>query len=133
MQMKTFTIPIIGDENSVLTNELNGFLRSHRILGVTKQLVSNNVINAWTFCIEYIEGSKPLTTNEQSAIPQKVDYKDVLSEEEFSRFRILRECRKTLAKEIAIPAYAIFIDKQLGELSKQAKLQAKNSVLKPNS
>ena len=30
----------------------------------------------------------------------------------------MRECRKTLAKELAVPAYAIFIDAQLAELSK---------------
>ena len=116
MQIKTFTIPVIGDENKIIENELNLFLRSHRILNLSKHLVTNSDNSMWCFCIEYIEGAKPIVLKESSS--SKVDYKDVLSEEEFSRFRILRECRKTLANELAVPAYAIFIDAQLAELSK---------------
>ncbi len=90
----------IGDENEILTNEMNSFLRSHRILNVTKQPVTSNYLDVWTFCIEYIEGSKPQSYGNHSAATQKVDYMEILSDEEFARFRILRECRKLLVKEM---------------------------------
>lgn len=109
---------MVGDENEILTNEMNSFLRSHRILNVTKQPVTNNYMDVWTFCIEYIEGSKPQNSGNHSASTQKIDYMEILSEEEFARFRILRECRKPLAREMGIPAYAILVDSQLAELSK---------------
>ena len=71
MQIKIFTIPMIGSENELLTNEMNSFLRSHRILNVSKELVSNTYMNVWTFCIEYIEGSKPQNSGNHSASTQK--------------------------------------------------------------
>ena len=79
MQIKIFTIPVIGDENKAIENELNLFLCSHRILNLSKHLVTNNDSSMWCFCVEYIEGSKTVGVNEASS--PKVDYKDVLSED----------------------------------------------------
>ena len=55
---------------------------------------------------------------------EKVDYRKVLSAEDFEKFRILRECRKTLAVEEAVPAYAIFLDEQLAAVAQQAEINA---------
>lgn len=52
----------------------------------------------------------------------KVDYKGVLSPEEFARFTSFRRIRKQIADSEAIPAYAVFTDAELAELSKLSEL-----------
>ena len=47
-----------------------------------------------------------------------VDYKEVLSPEDFVIFARLRETRKELAKTEQVPAYAIFTNEQLAEMAK---------------
>ena len=115
MQIKLFSIPIIGDENDTLTNELNSFLRSHRILNVERHLVTTTNSGLWCFCVEYVDGS---TISNARQGGKKIDYKEVLTKEEFANFSFLRECRKTLAAELGVPAYAVFVDSELAELSK---------------
>ena len=115
MQIKLFSIPIIGDENDTLTNELNSFLRSHRILNVERHLVTTSNSGLWCFCVEYVDGS---TISNARQGGKKIDYKEALSKEEFAKFSFLRECRKALATELGVPAYAIFVDAELAELSK---------------
>ena len=60
MQLKFFTIPAMGDGNSVMEDELNAFLRGHRILNVQRELVNNGQMSCWCCCVEYIEGAKPI-------------------------------------------------------------------------
>ena len=47
-----------------------------------------------------------------------VDYKEVLSPEDFVIFARLREMRKELARTEQVPAYAIFTNEQLAEMAK---------------
>lgn len=47
-----------------------------------------------------------------------VDYKEVLSTEDFVTFARLREVRKELAKAEQVPAYAIFTNEQMAEIAK---------------
>jgi superfamily II DNA helicase RecQ len=46
----------------------------------------------------------------------RVDYKQVLSPDEFQMFAQLRDLRKTLAQDEAVPAYTIFTNDQLAEM-----------------
>jgi superfamily II DNA helicase RecQ len=112
MQIKIFTIPLSGGE--ALENELNAFLRGHKILQVEQQLVSQPSGSYWTFCVQYIDG-KPGRSDERRTI--KKDYKTELTEEAFARFAELRKVRKALAEEDSIPAFAIFTDEQMAELA----------------
>ena len=121
MQLKFFTIPAMGEGNSVMEEELNAFLRGHRILNVQRELVNNGQMSCWCCCVEYIEGSKPLESPRQVS-KEKTDYRKVLSAEDFEKFKILRECRKTLAVEDAVPAYAIFLDEQLAAVAQQPEI-----------
>ncbi len=121
MQLKFFTIPAMGEGNSVMEEELNAFLRGHRILNVQRELVNNGQMSCWCCCVEYIEGSKP-PENPRQVSKEKIDYRKVLSSEDFEKFRILRECRKTLAVEDAVPAYAIFLDEQLAAVAQQPEI-----------
>ena len=53
-----------------------------------------------------------------------VDYKEVLSTEDFVTFARLREFRKELAKTEQVPAYAIFTNEQLADIAKALPLFA---------
>ncbi|MDO4570443.1 MAG: HRDC domain-containing protein [Planctomycetia bacterium] len=114
MQVKVFVIHP-GDTES--EEELNRFLRSKRVLSMTRNFSDQNGAQ-WHFCVEYIEGGSPTTPGGRSEKTSRVDYRDKLSVEEFSRFAVLRECRRIIAKDEAIPAFAIFLDEQLAELAK---------------
>ena len=121
MQLKFFTIPAMGDGNSVMEDELNAFLRGHRILNVQRELVNNGQMSCWCCCVEYIEGSKG-TESPRTGGKEKVDYRNVLSESDFEKFRILRECRKILAEEEAVPPYAVFLDEHLAAIAQKAEI-----------
>ncbi len=116
MQIKLFTIPIMGGEK--LIDELNVFLRSRKILQIESQLVNEGQSAFWCFCVRYIDsqalGSKPKG--------RKVDYKEVLGAASYQRFSRFKEIRKKIAQEEAIPAYAVFTDKELAALANLATL-----------
>jgi superfamily II DNA helicase RecQ len=117
MQIKIFTIPILGGE--VLNDEMNRFLRSKTILQTENQLINHPQGVHWCFCIKYLDG---IPENLQKP---KVDYKELLDDASFQRFSRMREIRKQIAKKEAIPAYAVFTDEELAELAKTGELDAK--------
>ncbi len=117
MQLKMFTIPVTDD--GIFTTELNTFLRTHKVLEINKELVSNEVGAYWCFCISYIEGASFDTSK------TKVDYKEVLTKEEFERFSKMRVIRKELAANENISAYIVFTDEELSEMAKLTELTPK--------
>lgn len=123
MQYKFFSVPAVVFGANAAEDELNVFLRSHRILSTQREFVSCGQQSYWCCCVEYIENGKAEEERYRSSQREKTDYKKLLSEEEFANFMILRECRKELAEEAAVPAYAIFLDEQLAELAKMGDIQ----------
>ena len=113
MQVRIFTISIF--DTGAVQEEMNKFLRGHKVLDMKQELVTTNDGVYWCYSIRYIFGA--------SVFPQKgvkKDYKEILTAEQFIVFSKLRECRKEISKEAAIPAYAVFTD---AELSKIAELE----------
>jgi len=117
MQIRIFTIPIIGGE--VLTEEMNAFLRQKKVLQMEQSLIDSSNGTYWSFCIRYIEDN---ASSKYSGKRSKIDYKHLLDEASFSRFSKMRELRKKISKEEAIPAYAVFTDAELAELAKLESL-----------
>ncbi|MGM9868272.1 MAG: HRDC domain-containing protein [Sodaliphilus sp.] len=117
MQIKVFTIPLF--DSDALIDELNLFLRAHKIVDVRKELVAHNDTQFWSFCITYLDDAK---MGKQNVGNQKVDYRSLLAPDSFERFSSMRRVRADLAKEEAVPAYAIFTDAELAELAKLPKL-----------
>lgn len=114
MQIKFFTIPIMGGE--ALAEELNIFLRSKKILQVEQQLVNEGQGSTWCFCIRYVEDNAPDKNRE------KVDFKEILNPADFERFSALREIRKKIAMEEDIPAFSVFSNWELVELAKMKEI-----------
>jgi len=103
--------------------EVNRFLRSHRVLSVERQFIADGSNSAWCFCVEYLasgQGSAP----PQARKAQRVDYKAVLSPAHFAIFARLRSARKELAQQEGIPAFAVCTDEQLAAMAQLDELTA---------
>lgn len=111
MQYKIYTIPIF--EGKSQEDEMNQFLRGHKIVTVEKQYSESNA--SWCFCITFIENSMSSITPQPKK--DKIDYRKVLDEATFVRFAKLREARKQIAADEAIPAYSVFTNEELAEIA----------------
>lgn len=111
MQIKIFTIPV--QDSDYFINEMNRFMQTNRILEVEQHFYNNGDKCFWAFCIHYLEYNQGMT----SIHHEKVDYKQVLDEAHFDIFSKLREIRKRIAMEDAVPAFAVFIDEELANIS----------------
>lgn len=124
MQIRIFTIPILGGE--MLCAEMNVFLRSKKVLQVKEHLVNNEAEGVfWCYSVRYVDDVAAAEREKG-----KVDYRTLLDEASFRRFSALREIRKKVALEDAVPAYAVFTDGELAELAKveNLSLEALKSV-----
>lgn len=113
MAYRVFNIPAMagsGDEAS----ELNAFLRGHKVVAVNREFVQDGASSRWCFCVEYLDGTPPAG----GVASGKIDYREVLDDEQFARFRVLREARKKVAEEDGVPVYAVFSNDQLAEMAK---------------
>ena len=61
----------------------------------------------------------------------RIDYKEVLSPEDFELFSRLRELRKSIADVEGIPPYAVFTNEQLAEMAR-TKVKTKSDMSKIN-
>jgi superfamily II DNA helicase RecQ len=111
MQLKVFRIPVSGAANA--ENEMNAFLRGHRILTVRKEFVPDGENSFWSFCVEYLE--LPAGGAVSDGKP-KVDYKEVLKPEEFEVFSRLRDWRKGVAEREGVPVYTVLTNEQLAQM-----------------
>jgi len=112
MQIKIFNVPLTDNGESIA--EMNRFLSGHKVLEVEQRFFQNEKGGCWSFCVRYL----PSVSNFQNAIKEKIDYKQVLSEAEFAVFSKLREIRKQIATNDAVPAYAVFTDEELAGITK---------------
>lgn len=114
MQLKFFTLPILGfldDEE-----QINKFLRSVKPLEIKRELVKESDSAYWAICVLYL----PIMNEYLSGgnMKGKTDYKEILNENEFKLFSRLRRIRKQIASEDAVPAFAVFTDQELSEISR---------------
>jgi superfamily II DNA helicase RecQ len=116
LQYASFLLPL--HSGSVEQDELNRFLRSHRIVQTRKELASIEGMPHWAVLVEYLDASEK-NIGEQQQIKNKVDYKEVLNAGDFSLFSKLREIRKKLAEENGLPVYAVCTNEQLAEIAKR--------------
>lgn len=117
MQFQFYKIPVNNSQPQ--TDEMNAFLRGHKIVSVEKHFAANEHNAYWAFCVQYILG---IPKQSVSTKKEKTDYKDILDEKTFAIFSELRKIRKQLATEDAVPAYAVFTDAELAEISKLKEL-----------
>ena len=117
MQIKVFTIPMLGGEGQY--DEMNAFLRGRKILQVENHIVNEANGALWTFCIKYVEGSINEAVKREEG---KIDYAEVLDGESFKRFSKMRDARMHIAKEDKISSFLIFLNEELANMSKMEEL-----------
>jgi superfamily II DNA helicase RecQ len=123
MQIEVFTIPVF--DSGQMVEEMNRFLRGHKVLEVKQELYQNQQTAYWCYSISYLNSQHVPKTN-STGRREKVDYKAVLTEGIFAIFSALRVHRKEIANAEAIPAYAVFTDAELAKIAKLEELNAAN-------
>jgi superfamily II DNA helicase RecQ len=116
MAYRFFQVPV--RDGGVAGEELNRFLRGHRVLSVDRRWVDLGTESYWSFCVDYLEtgaASGPLA-RASSESRGKVDYRELLPPEQFAAFVKLRTLRQTISKEDAVPVYVIFTNEQLAAM-----------------
>ena len=117
LQYNTFYIPLT--DTGEIQSQLNAFLRSHRVLQVERHAFEGG----WGFCVEWIDGALSSSGCENWRKTPRIDYKEVLSVDEFERFSRLRERRKKISQEDGVPPYMVMTDAQLAEIAKMENPQ----------
>jgi superfamily II DNA helicase RecQ len=118
MQFQFYVVP--SDNCTDILQEMNAFLRSHRILEVDRQFVGRDGQGFWHICIKYLESP----SSRQGS--NKPDYKFLLDEAQFSLFSKLRVRRKAIAEDLALPPYAVFTDEELSGIAQLEKVSVEN-------
>lgn len=96
--------------------EMNRFLSAGRVLEIEQRFYQNEKGAYWSFCVRYLNSNTG--SYQQQPTKQKIDYKELLNENEFAIFSKLRECRKIIAANDAVPAYAVFTDEELAGIAR---------------
>ncbi len=125
MSLRFFTIPIHGSE--VFEQELNQFLASHRVLAIERHVIDAGVNSCWAICVDYLDGAGKQVGTHARTSRNRIDYKTILSPDEFTVFCQLREFRKETAQSEAVPVYAVFTNEQLA-LMVQRRCQTKSDL-----
>ncbi|MFZ4767896.1 MAG: HRDC domain-containing protein [Roseimicrobium sp.] len=130
MPFAFFKMPVCPPPEAV--EELNRFLRQHRVLGVQREFVSAGECSYWALCVDYMlasTGSK--ASADQAVAAGRKDYKEEFPPEKFQVFLRLRQLRKELAERDGLPVFAVFSNEQLAEMLRRdckTKAQLKEIV-----
>ena len=118
MQIKLFTIPVFGSDS--IEEEMNRFLRGHRILQLERHFCADNG-GYWAILIEYVDGD-PLAEVPPASRRERKDFSEGMTEEEKLRFGHFKAIRKQLADQKSIPAYLVFTNEELALLARVPEL-----------
>lgn len=127
MPLRFFMIPIHDSESS--EPELNRFLSGHKVLSIERHLIDAGINSFWAICVDYLDSSSQQSGRQSGSSRNRIDYKTILSPEEFTVFSRLRDFRKETAQSEAVPVYAVFTNEQLA-LMVQGCCQSRSDLLK---
>lgn len=133
MKHKFFKIPVANPTETEA--DLNAFCDQHRIGNIDKDFVADGENSFWAVCVTWSdnEGSLAGSTKRNSKTSGKIDYKEVLSDDDFTLYSRLRELRKVTAERDGIAPYNIFTNEQLAaivqrRISSKAALQEVDGI-----
>ena len=126
LQYKFFLIP--AKDSSLAEEEFNKFLRSVRVLNINREFSPSEKSPMWCFAVEYLPGASDRSANNDKGSRRRVDYREVLSPEEFALFAKLRDWRKVTAAKESVPVYALFTNDQLAKIAAN-RITSKSGLL----
>ena len=112
MSFRFFSIPAKGC--SELEQELNQLLNSIRVLSVDRRFVELGENSYWAICVDFLDGTS--IESKERKRRASVDYREILSDDDFRLYSLLRDLRKTIADAEAIPVYNVFTNEQLAKI-----------------
>jgi superfamily II DNA helicase RecQ len=112
IQYGFFVIPALDGEDA--THGMNQFMRSVKLVQVHREFVCQGELSYWAFAIEYLSGESVNPKSKPSKVA--IDYKEVLSPEDFGVYARLREWRKETAVREGVPPYVVFTNEQLAKM-----------------
>ncbi len=128
MKQKFFRIPVANPED--MEADLNAFCDQHRVSHIDKHFVAEGANSFWAVCVTWsdnegsLAGSAKRITNPKTG---KIDYKEVLNDDDFILYSRLRELRKTIAERDGIAAYNVFTNEQLAAIV-QRRISSKTAL-----
>lgn len=111
IQYKFFIISVKNQVES--EEEFNRFLRAGNIINITKEFVPQGDNSFWYMAVEYHAGAG-------SAAPEKrarIDYREILSPEDFALYAKLREWRKETAEKEGTQLFNVFTNEQMAKIA----------------
>jgi superfamily II DNA helicase RecQ len=126
-QFTSFFISPFGEKT--VCDELNNFLKAHRIVNIEKRLIDGERGTGWVFLVEY--GLENKNQAPVAAGAQRVDYREVLNDQEYALFDKLRYLRKEVAEKQGIPVYAVFTNEHLAGMVKKIPKTARDFLAFP--
>lgn len=102
--------------------ELNALLASSRVLAVHREWLNDGAQSGWAFCVEVQPGQGPLPEalkaggGAERRRGTEIDYRQVLSEDDFAIYARLRATRKQLAQRDGVPLYAVCSNEQMAAM-----------------
>lgn len=95
--------------------ELNSFLSNHRVINIDRRLIDSGIDSFWSICVDFISTVQP-NSPEAKQKKGRIDYREVLTPEEFNRFVGLRDLRSRIGIKDGVPVYTIFTNEQLAQM-----------------
>lgn len=124
MEIKIYTVSVFHGAEA--NEEMNLFLRTHKVIEIDKRFVSNENGAYWSFCLSYIRGGKVDVPYGSRDRKKRKDYRELLDAATFATFDRLRKYRKEIAKNDAVPAFAVFTDAELILMAKLPEITLSN-------
>lgn len=118
MRFHFATIPI--HDSGTNEADLNRFLASHRVVGVDRHFIADGARSAWALCVSWVEGPARAEVGAAASTAEqrrgRVDYRELLTAEQFAVYVRLRDVRKRLAERDGVPPYAVVTNEQMAEI-----------------
>jgi hypothetical protein len=102
MALKFFIVPAFDPTAAEV--EINAFIGRHRVVTIERRLVDQGSGSFWAICVDHFPaGAGPADGLRRGSLDRnRIDYKQLLSPEEFAVFSRLRDLRKEIAQAEAV-------------------------------
>jgi len=118
MKYRTWLIPVQHAAGAL--EELNHLVAAHRVVSMDRQFVQDGINSFWAVWVSYEEASaRPREDVSRGSGSPRVDYRELLSPDDFSVYVRLRSLRKEVAARDGVPTYAVFTNEQLAEMARR--------------
>jgi hypothetical protein len=76
MALRFFVVPV--HDLGIFEQELNGFLASHKVVSIDRQLIDQGINSFWAICVDYLSHASGETNRNSNLSRKRVDYKVIL-------------------------------------------------------